>query len=72
MTFHLIGGDLMEEYKSFRITFQAIPKENGEGSRVHWIFEYEKLHDEIVHPETLLDFLVALSKDIDAHLVEQP
>ncbi|GMJ13337.1 MLP-like protein 28 [Hibiscus trionum] len=71
ITFRVIEGDLMEEYKSFVITIQASPKSDGNGSVVHWTLEYEKLHEGIDHPETLLEFVRDVSKDIDAHLTQQ-
>ncbi|XVE92010.1 hypothetical protein REPUB_Repub01dG0060300 [Reevesia pubescens] len=69
ITFRVIEGDLMKEYKSFVITIQASPKSGG-GSIVHWTMEYEKLHGGIAHPETLLQFVVDVSKDIDTHLCQ--
>ncbi|XP_030959599.1 MLP-like protein 28 [Quercus lobata] len=68
VTFKVIEGDLMEEYKNIKITIQATPK--GEGSLVHWTIEYEKLHENIVEPNTLLQLALDLSKDLDAHLVQ--
>ncbi|XVF85390.1 hypothetical protein PTKIN_Ptkin17bG0114100 [Pterospermum kingtungense] len=71
ITFRVIEGDLMEEYKSFVIHMQASPNPMGEsGSIVHWTLEYERLHDAIAHPETLLQFCVDMSKDIDAYLTK--
>ena len=70
VTFRVIEGDLMEEYKSFVITIQVSPKSEGSGSVVHWTLEYEKLHGGIEHPETLLQFVQDVSKDIDAHLTQ--
>ncbi|EOY01017.1 MLP-like protein 28 [Theobroma cacao] len=70
ITFRVIEGDLMKEYKSFVIKIQATPKREGEGSIVHWTFEYEKLHEGIAHPETLLEFAVQVSKDMDTHLIQ--
>ncbi|MBA0765767.1 hypothetical protein Gotri_014913 [Gossypium trilobum] len=70
VTFRVIEGDLMEEYKSFVITIQVSPKSEGSGSVVHWTLEYEKLHGGIAHPETLLQFVQDISKDIDAHLTQ--
>ena len=58
----------MEEYKNIKINIQATPK--GEGSLVHWTIEYEKLHENIVEPNTLLQLGLDLSKDLDAHLVQ--
>ncbi|MBA0798822.1 hypothetical protein Gohar_009378 [Gossypium harknessii] len=54
VTFKVIEGDLMEEYKSFVATILVSPKSEGSGSVVHWTLEYDKIHDEIVHLETLL------------------
>ncbi|XP_021905533.1 MLP-like protein 43 [Carica papaya] len=69
--FKLIEGDLLKEYKSFSFNIQVTPKQNGEGSIVHWLLEYEKISDKVAHPETLLALVLDLSKDIDAHLTEQ-
>ncbi|KAK7837455.1 mlp-like protein 28, partial [Quercus suber] len=68
VTFKVIEGDLMEEYKNIKITVRATPM--GEGSLVHWTLEYEKLHENIIEPNTLLQLELDLSKDLDAHLVE--
>lgn len=66
ITFKVIEGDLTEHYKDFKLTIQCIPK--GKGSVVHWILEYEKLHDKIPDSHTLLQFCVEVSKDIDKQL----
>ena len=69
ITLKVIEGDVLEEYKSFKGIIQASPK--GEGSIVHWTLEYEKLHNQISDPQTLLQFLAELSQDIGGHLVTQ-
>ncbi|MBA0682645.1 hypothetical protein Goari_024346 [Gossypium aridum] len=58
----------MEEYKSFVVTIQVLPKSEDSGSVVHWTLEYDKLHDEIAHLETLLQFIQDISKDINVRL----
>ncbi|CAL8995159.1 unnamed protein product [Prunus brigantina] len=68
ITFKVIEGDLLEHYKSFKITIQATPKAHGQGSIVHCTMEYEKHHGDIEDPHTLLQFVVDVSKDLDAHL----
>ncbi|OMO99740.1 hypothetical protein COLO4_13116 [Corchorus olitorius] len=68
ITFRVIEGDLMKEYKKFVIHVQATPKSNGSGCIAHWIVEYEKLHGGVAHPETFMQFLVDVSKDVDTHL----
>ena len=71
MTYSVLEGDLMEHFKSFVGTIIANPKPDGsEGSVVHWTMEYEKHHEEIIDPHTLLQFAVDLAKDIDAHIVK--
>ncbi|CAA7022435.1 unnamed protein product [Microthlaspi erraticum] len=71
ITFRVIEGDLMKEYKSFVITIQVTPKHGGPGSIVHWHLEYEKISEEIAHPETLLQFCVEVSQEIDEHLLAE-
>ncbi|KAJ4909549.1 MLP-like protein 28 [Raphanus sativus] len=70
-TYRVLEGDLMKEYKSFVLTFQVTPKEGEPGSIAHWHFEYEKINDEVAHPETLLQFAVEVSKEIDEHLLSE-
>lgn len=70
ITFRVIEGDLMEHFKSFKLTIQANPKSEGEGCVVHWILEYEKHHGEIIDPHTLLQFVADVSKDLESHLRE--
>ncbi|KDP32317.1 hypothetical protein JCGZ_13242 [Jatropha curcas] len=67
-TFKVIDGDLLKENKSFKITVKATPK--GTGSVVPWTLEYEKLNKNIPDPHSFLQFLIEVSKDIDAHLTK--
>ncbi|KAF3541442.1 hypothetical protein F2Q69_00020485 [Brassica cretica] len=69
--------------KQLRATFRTVsymkatgaksvtPKHGGPGSVVHWHLEYEKISDEGAHPETLLQFCVEISKEIDEHLLNE-
>ena len=71
ITLRVIEGDLMKEYKSFLATLQVTPKHGGTGSTVHWHLEYEKIGEEVAHPETLLQLCVEMSKEIDEHLLSE-
>uniref|UniRef100_A0A1J3CSY7 MLP-like protein 28 n=1 Tax=Noccaea caerulescens TaxID=107243 RepID=A0A1J3CSY7_NOCCA len=71
VTYRVLEGDVMNEYKSFLITFQVTPKEGEPGSIAHWHFEYEKINDEVAHPETLLQLAVEVSKEMDEHLLSE-
>ena len=68
VTFKVIEGDLLKEYKSFKGIVQSIPK--GEATWVHWTFEYEKLNKDIPHPFKLFEYTIHLSEELDDHLVQ--
>ncbi|OMO99716.1 hypothetical protein COLO4_13130 [Corchorus olitorius] len=70
ISYRVIDGDLMKDYKSFIFKIQVIPKSEGGGSIAHWTLEYEKLHHGIAHPETLLNLATQVSKDVDSHLIK--
>ncbi|KAH0897582.1 hypothetical protein HID58_047150 [Brassica napus] len=67
----VIEGDLVKEYKNFVLTIQATPKHDGSGSIVHWLIEYEKISEEVAHPETLVQLLTEMSQGIDEHLLTE-
>ncbi|KAK3004196.1 hypothetical protein RJ639_018602 [Escallonia herrerae] len=61
----VIEGDLLELYKSFVATLHVDTK--GENNLVTWTFEYEKRSEDVEDPNTLMDFIVNLTKDIETH-----
>lgn len=67
-TWKVLEGDLLNHYKSFRLTIQSIPKDKG--SVIHYTLEYEKLHEDIEDSHTFLQLCVDVAKAIDAHLKE--
>ncbi|CAN8291855.1 unnamed protein product [Cochlearia groenlandica] len=73
--YRVLEGDIMEEFKSFLITIQVItPKQGGNGSVLtptKWHFEYEKIDENVSHPETLLPFFADMIKEIDEHLLSE-
>ncbi|KAJ4840590.1 hypothetical protein Tsubulata_021425 [Turnera subulata] len=70
-TFTVIEGDLLTEFKVFKNTVKATPKANGEGTIVLWHIEYEKLHEGIPDPHSMVKLGIHLTKDIDNHHVNQ-
>lgn len=64
------GSDKLEYYKNFKTTIQSVSKEKG--SLVHWTLEYEKTEEKNSEnlQHSLMELFIALSKDIDAHLME--
>ncbi|KDP44595.1 hypothetical protein JCGZ_22177 [Jatropha curcas] len=67
-TYKVIEGDILKEYKSFKFTVKATPKDTG--SVVRWTLDYEKLNKNIPDPHSILQLLIEISKDIDAHLTK--
>lgn len=67
VTFKVIEGDLLKEYKSFKAIVQTISK--GEATWVRWTIEYEKLNKEIPAPVKLLEFVIHASEELDDHLI---
>ncbi|KAL1340908.1 hypothetical protein AAHE18_09G049300 [Arachis hypogaea] len=70
-SFKVLEGDLVKHhYKSFKFLLHAVPKEKG-GSMVRWTIEYEKINDNTSDPHTLMQLIVDMSKQIEAHLLKK-
>ncbi|KAJ4889678.1 Polyketide cyclase/dehydrase and lipid transport superfamily protein [Raphanus sativus] len=65
----VIEGDVTEEFKSFLITIQVTPKKEGPGGVVKLKMTYERIDENVAHPETLLQTGIELFKDIDEMLL---
>jgi hypothetical protein len=65
VTFKVIEGDLLEQYKNFTVTVHV--DTSGEDNLVTWTFDYEKLDKDVPEPNTLMDFCLNLTKDIETH-----
>ena len=53
----------MQEYKSYKCTFQVVPK--GTGSLAKLTIEYEKLSDDVPAPDKYITLMVNVTKGID-------
>ena len=69
-TFRVIEGHLLEKYKDFDATVQVTPKKDG-GSLVHWTVKYEKASKEAPDAKGIIQLVTDITKDLDAHLIEQ-
>ncbi|KAK6790734.1 hypothetical protein RDI58_009815 [Solanum bulbocastanum] len=63
--FKVIGGDILEEYKSFSFTVHVETK--GENNLVTWILDYEKKNANVSNPHTYMKFILNMSKDIGTY-----
>ena len=73
VAYSVIGGDMMQYYKSFKATLEVIPE--GEGSLVKWLCEFEKASEEVPDPSTIRDLprisrrlmLISLKHKLELH-----
>ncbi|XP_010478925.1 PREDICTED: MLP-like protein 168 [Camelina sativa] len=65
----VLEGPLKKEHKSFLKTMKVSPKKGEPGSVVKWNMRYERLDENVAHPERLLQFFVKVIKDIDRYLL---
>ncbi|XP_076941302.1 kirola-like [Bidens hawaiensis] len=63
--FKVIGGDILEAYKTFLITVHV--DTHGEENVVTWTFHYEKVNENIDDPDSLMEFCLNVTKDIETH-----
>ncbi|GMJ13340.1 MLP-like protein 28 [Hibiscus trionum] len=70
VTLRVVEGDILEEFKSVVIKCKATPSAKGSGCVVQWVLEYEKLKEDVAHPETTLEMLIEVCKDMGAHLTK--
>ncbi|KAI3730657.1 hypothetical protein L1987_61829 [Smallanthus sonchifolius] len=65
VSFKVIGGDIFDTFKSFLITVQVDTK--GDENIVTWTFNYEKLNEKVEDPNSLMDFVINITKDMENH-----
>ncbi|KAK8655666.1 hypothetical protein V6N13_108238 [Hibiscus sabdariffa] len=70
ITMRVLEGDILEEFKSVVVKCKATPSAKGNGCVVQWILEYEKLKEDVADPETTLEMLVEVCKEMGAHLTK--
>ncbi|KAI6686052.1 hypothetical protein NL676_031965 [Syzygium grande] len=71
LTFNVIEGDLMEEFKTFKAIVKMTAKSDGRGSLVKWTLDYEKLNEDVADPNAYIDLDAKLTKDTDAYLINR-
>ena len=68
LTFNLFDEDVGKQYKILKAKLKVSDKDNG-GAVAKWIYEYEKLNQNIPTPNGYIDFVTKVTKDVDAHLI---
>ncbi|XP_024989116.1 kirola-like [Cynara cardunculus var. scolymus] len=70
VVYKVTEGDLVEElYKSFKIIFHVEPK--GDGQLAIWTLEFEKMNTNMPYPTSFMDYVLKITRDLDAHNTSQ-
>ncbi|KAB2019827.1 hypothetical protein E1A91_D07G025000v1 [Gossypium mustelinum] len=68
MVLKMVEGQILNYYKSWRSIFNITPM--GEGSLVKWTMEFEKQNENIPDPDKYTSYMMCLTKNIDAYLLD--
>ncbi|XP_074316692.1 MLP-like protein 31 [Silene latifolia] len=66
--YKLIEGDLLQEFKSMTFTLHVVQK--GEIDAILWQIDFEKFEDLGPYPTGIMDFIIAMTRDVEAHHVK--
>nr|AAD50376.1 ripening related protein [Glycine max] len=69
INYKLFDGDIDNQFKVFKLIFQAIDKEN-DSAIIKWTIEYERIGEEVDPPYGYIEYVHKCTKDIDAHLLK--
>ncbi|XP_074262933.1 MLP-like protein 43 [Silene latifolia] len=61
------GSDLLQVYKSMKISLHVIPK--GDIDAILWKIEFERFDDFGPYPTNVMDFIIKVTRDLEAHHV---
>ncbi|KAF3505717.1 hypothetical protein F2Q69_00004427 [Brassica cretica] len=67
----VLEGPLKTEYNSLLKTMKVSPNHGGPRSTVKWNVKYERIDENVAHPERLLQFLVEVTKQVDGYLLSE-
>ncbi|RZC76475.1 hypothetical protein C5167_000596 [Papaver somniferum] len=74
ITFSVVGGDLMTQYKSFDVTMTVAPKDVGNieesGSKVKWWIQYEKRTEDVPSPDAYIGLAAHVTKELGHYLLQ--
>lgn len=65
ITFNIFDGDVMKDFKSYKMIVQAIPKENG--CLAKWTAVYEKAREDVPDPLHYRELVGTVIEDIETH-----
>ena len=72
-THTVLNGQLMNKYKTYKLTLKVSPGATSGTCIVKWTIEYKPAHEgEVVHPENAKDTLVHTFKVLEGYLLSNP
>ncbi|KAI4385872.1 hypothetical protein MLD38_003861 [Melastoma candidum] len=66
VTMDIIEGDVLKEFKSFKIVMKASAKADGK-SRVIWSYDFEKISESVALPVSYLIIYEKLTREVESH-----
>ncbi|XP_061350510.1 MLP-like protein 34 [Gastrolobium bilobum] len=67
ITYSLFDGDVAQKYKTFKLIFQVIDKNDGRAA-VNWTIEYERINEDIQPPFSYIEYFYKSTTSIDGNL----
>ncbi|XP_061336899.1 MLP-like protein 34 [Gastrolobium bilobum] len=67
ITYSLFDGDVAQKYKTFKLIFQVIDKNDGRAA-VNWTIEYERINEDIQPPFSYIEYFYKFATSIDGNL----
>ncbi|KAL0799063.1 hypothetical protein Bca101_054238 [Brassica carinata] len=64
VSFLAMEGDVLEQYKSYKIILDVVPKDDGV-CIAKWKWEYEKLNDDVPPPTKYIAFVADYTRDLE-------
>ncbi|GLJ28463.1 hypothetical protein SUGI_0559940 [Cryptomeria japonica] len=72
-THTVLNGQIMNKYKTYKLTLKVSPGVTSGTCIVKWIIEYEPAHEgEVVHPENAKETAVHTFKVLEQYLLSNP
>ncbi|XP_074314739.1 MLP-like protein 31 [Silene latifolia] len=62
------GSDLLKDFKSMSVTLHVVTK--GEIDAILWEINFERFDDFGLYPTGLMDFIIGMTRDVEAHHVK--
>ncbi|KZV50666.1 MLP-like protein 423 [Dorcoceras hygrometricum] len=69
MSYSVIDGDILKLYTVFKATMEASSK--GDGTLVTYSGEYERLNEQVPHPDNVTGFILNALLALDAYLLSK-